>query len=205
MASNPPPPSEPPPPPPPPGSPATTPSGAHPYAPQPSAQPPYTAQPYGYGAVAERRPFRRNPSLLLAQVLLIIQGILGLLFGAALILLAVAGNRFFSNINLHNVNGVDVIGAATSVLIGAGIVAIVIAILVIFGAVRVGRPSQVARWLLAIFEVLVLLGTLNGLQTANGGNRTLGTIIALVVEALVLFGLVIDPATYRAFARRNLP
>ncbi len=197
MASMPPPPNQPPPPPS--GTPAAQPGpAAYPPAPQPYA--PYPAQPYAYGA---RMPFKRNAMLIVAQVLAILQGILVLLAAAGAILVGVAANGLLSGVNLHNVNGYNFAGAATGVFIGAGVVLLIIGILVIVGGVRVGHPSQVARWLLAAWEILVLLGTLNGLRV-NTGNGVVGSIVALVIEALILYGLVIDPATYRAFARKNL-
>ena len=157
-------------------------------------------------------PFRRNAMLVFAQVLVIIQGSLGVLVGLAVILLGIVANGAISGLNLHNVNGYNFAGAATSVLIVIGVVLLVLFIFVIIGGVRVGHPSQVARWLLAAFEILLLLGTISSLTrqaTGNGigtgtGNGPAGSIVALVIEGLILYGLIIDPATYRAFARKNL-
>jgi hypothetical protein len=185
---------------PPSGSPA-----APPGYPQPYPQQPYAAQPYGYVPGA-RLPFRRNAMLVLAQVLVIIQGSLGVLVGLGVILLGIVANGAISGLNLHNVNGYNFAGAATGVLIAVGVVLLVLFIFVIIGGVRVGHPSQVARWLLAAFEILALLGTISSLsrQTAGTGNGPVGSIVALVIEGLILYGLIIDPATYRAFARKNL-
>ena len=209
MASYPPPPGQPPQPPsgPPTGGPPSGYPAAPPGYPQPYPQQPYAAQPYGY-APGARLPFRRNAMLILAQVLVIIQGCLGVLAGLAFILLGIAANGAISGLNLNNVNGYNFAGAATGVLIAIGVVLLVLFTFVIIGGVRVGHPSQVARWLLAAFEILVLLGTVSSLtrqaSVSVNGNGTVSTIVALVFEGLILYGLIIDPATYRAFARKNL-
>ncbi len=210
MASYPQPPGQPPQPPSgPPSGPPTGSPAAPPGYPQPYPQQPYAAQPYGYVPGA-RLPFRRNAMLVLAQVLVIIQGCLGVLVGLAVILLGIVANGAISGLNLHNVNGYNFAGAATGVLIAIGVVLLVLFIFVIIGGVRVGHPSQVARWLLAAFEILALLGTISSLtrQTTGigtgTGNGPVGSIVALVIEGLILYGLIIDPATYRAFARKNL-
>lgn len=147
-------------------------------------------------------PFKRNPMLIVAQVIAILQGILLLLAAAAFVALALVANGVLSGVNLQNINGYNFASAAFGVFIGVAVVLFILGVLVIIGGVRVGHPSQVARWLLAVFEILLLLGTLGGLRTT--GNSAVSSIVALVIEVIVLYGLVIDPATYRAFARKNL-
>jgi hypothetical protein len=143
--------------------------------------------------------------LILAQVLAIIQGCFGVLLGLGVILLGIAAGGAISGFNLHNVNGVDIATTATGVLIAVGVILLVISIFVIIGGVRVGHPSQVARWLLAAFEILLLIGTVQGFTVRNAsGNGAVSSIVALVIEGLILYGLIIDPATYRAFSRKNL-
>ena len=210
MASYPGPPGQPPQPPsgPPSGPPTGGPPSGYPAAPpgypQPYPQQPYVPQPYGYGPGA-RLPFRRNAMLILAQVLAIIQGCFGILIGLGVILLGIAAGGAISGFNLHDVSGYNFAGAAAGVLIVVGVVVLVISIFVIIGGVRVGHPSQVARWLLAVYEILLLIGTVQGLTVRNAsGNGAVSAIVFLVIEALILYGLIIDPATYRAFARKNL-
>jgi hypothetical protein len=203
-------------PPTPPGGPPAQPPGGGPPAQYPPAYQPhpgqypqpypgqypqtYPGQAYPYGA---RMPFKRNPMLLVVQVLAILQGILLVLAAAGFVLLGLVANGVFSGVNLHNVNGYNFAGAAFGVFIGVGVVLLILGVLVIIGGVRVGHPSQVARWLLAVFEILLLLGTLSGFSTT--GRAAVSSIVALVIEAIILYGLVIDPATYRAFGRKNLP
>jgi hypothetical protein len=191
------------PPPPPPGAP---PGGGPPaqyppaYQPYPGQYPqPYPGQPYGYQT---RMAFKRNPMLIVAQVIAILQGILLVLGAAAFVLLGLAVNGVFSGVNLNNINGYNFAGATFGLFIGVGVVLLILGVLVIIGGVRVGHPSQVARWLLVAFEIILLLGTLSGLRTT--GNAAASSIVALVIEVIVLYGLVIDPATYRAFGRKNL-
>jgi hypothetical protein len=147
-------------------------------------------------------PFKRNPMLIVAQVIAILQGILLVLGAAAFVLLGLAVNGVLSGVNLHNINGYNFADATFGLFIGVGAVLLILGVLVIIGGVRVGHPSQVARWLLVAFEILVVLGTLSGFRTT--GNAAVSSIVALVIEAIILYGLVIDPATYRAFARKNL-
>lgn len=210
MASNPTPPSQPPQGPP--GAPPSAPPSGYPAAP---GYPPaygqsypgqsYAAQPYVAGP---RLPIKRNAMLILAQVLAIIQGVFGILIAAGLVLLGLALNGAISGIDLHNVSGYNFANGAAGFLFGFAVVLLVISVLVIIAAVRTGHPSQVARWLLAAFEILLFIGTLQGLLVrttfSSNGNGVVGSIVVLVIEGLVIYGLVIDPATYRAFARKNL-
>ncbi|HYL70746.1 MAG TPA: hypothetical protein VEY89_05535 [Candidatus Dormibacteraeota bacterium] len=214
MASNT-PPSQPPQGPPygPPGAPPSAPPTGYPAAPgyppaygQSYTGQPYAAQPYVAGP---RLPIKRNAMLILAQVLAIIQGVLGILLAAGLVLLGLALNGAISGIDVHNVNGFDFANGAAGFLFGFAVVVLVVSVLVIIAAVRTGHPSQVARWLLAAFEILLFIGSLQGLllrTTVNGnGGSVIYSIVVLVIEGLVIYGLIIDPATYRAFARKNLP
>ena len=168
----------------------------------------YPAQPYGYYPAA-RLPFKRNAFLIVAQVLAIIQGVLGLLVGLGIILLGVAGpGRLQDYINSHpgvfnNNNGVDFVNVATGVFIGIGVFVLVLFTIVLILGVAAGRPSQVARWILAILEVLFLLGSLRILGAGN--TSSVAAIVQLVWEGLIIIGLIIWPATYAAYARRNLP
>jgi hypothetical protein len=199
-------------PPTPPGGPPAQPPGAPPgsgppaqyppaYQPYPGQYPqPYPGQPYAY---ATKQPFKRNAMLLVAQIIAVLQGILLVLAAAAFVLLALVANGVLSGVNLQNINGYNFANAAFGVFIGVAVVLFILGVLVIIGGVRVGHPSQVARWLLAAFEILLLIGSVSSLRTT--GNAAVSSIVALVIEVIVLYGLVIDPATYRAFARKNLP
>lgn len=209
MASNPPPPGQPPQPPsaPPLGPPTGYPAAGAPPQYGQSYPQPFTAQPY---VPTPHMPIKRNPMLILAQVLAIIQGSLGILVAIGLVFLGLALNGAFSGIDLHNVNGFNFAGGAAGVLFGVAVVALVVSVLVIIAAVRTGHPSQVARWLLAAFEILAFIGSLQGLVArstfnSNGnGSGVIYSIVVLVIEGLIIYGLIIDPATYRAFGRRNL-
>jgi len=167
----------------------------------------YPPQPYGY-APAAALPFRRNASLILAQVLAIIQSSLGMLLGIGILLLGIFGaSRLQDYINQHpdqfNNTTVNFGSGVLGFVIGVGVVIFIIFALLTFLAIRAGRPSQAARWILAVVEVLFLLGSLRGLGA--GGNATISSIVSIVWEGLIVIGLIIDPNTYRAYARRNLP
>jgi hypothetical protein len=90
---------------------------------------------------------------------------------------------------------------------------------VITFALYAGRPSQVARWILAGFEIVAFL-TFLPLVTGSGlgfgfsfapviviGTAGLANLVPpwvmLAVQAVIIYGLVIHPATHRAFAARK--
>ncbi|MBV8444595.1 MAG: hypothetical protein JOZ92_01630 [Candidatus Dormibacteraeota bacterium] len=199
-------PPSPPGPPPQPGGAYVPPQASGPIGPPPVGYPTgYPAQPYGYYP-ATRQPFKRNGFLILAQVLAIIQGVFVMLGGLAFILLPLIFiDRLQQFINDNNlvVNGtvIDAHNAIVPFIVVGAIVA-AIGVLITLLAVLAGRPSQVARWILAILEILFLLGSL---RTLGNGNATTFTIVAFVIEGLIIIGLIIWPATYAAYARRNLP
>jgi hypothetical protein len=144
--------------------------------------------------------------LILAQVLAIIQGVLAMMLGAAIAAAPfVVEDRLQRYISQHNlaVNGTVVtVSQATVGFVVAGAIVFIIGALLTFLAVRAGHPSQVARWFLAVIEILFLIGALR--ELGIGGYTGRAVIGEVVVDALIVIGLIIWPTTYLAYARRNL-
>jgi hypothetical protein len=91
---------------------------------------------------------------------------------------------------------------------------LVVGLVMVVAGVRVGRASQIARWLLAAWEIVafftllalvtgngVWLGSLSVVALSSSGVGFVSPYLVLGVEAAVIYGLAVDPATYRAFAR----
>lgn len=168
----------------------------------------YAPQPYNPIALPPL-PFQRNGMLVLAQLLAIVQGILGLVTGVNLI----RADLFFNNLS----PGFPVPGAVDGIFVTWGVAVLVIASLVIVAAIRAGHPSQIARWFLAIWEIIAFLTILaaltgNGLGlgfltllvvAAAGGAGLAPLLVVLAVQVLIIYGLVLHPATNQAFARLN--
>jgi hypothetical protein len=189
-------------------------SSSSPSAAPPSRQPPpfpqpYLAhqlqglppQPYRYGPDA---PFglQRSTILLAVQGLVIIQGVLALITAINVFRLAVAIDSITSVITLPGSTGSAV------PIFGVGV--LIVAFLLIIAGIRVGHPSSSARLLLAIWEIAAFLitllfvaggqdlGWLTVFLLLTGGFPLVDIGIVLAVEALVILGLVIHPAAYRA-------
>jgi hypothetical protein len=176
------------------------------YASRRDPQPQYTTPLYNPVVLAPL-PFQRNGMLVLAQLLAIVQGILGLITGVNLI----RADVFFNNLS----PGFPVPGAVNGIFITWGVAVLIIASLVIAAAIRAGHPSQIARWFLAIWEIIAFLTILaaltgNGLGlgfltllvvAAAGGAGLAPLLVVLGIQALIIYGLVMHPATNQAFAR----
>jgi hypothetical protein len=134
--------------------------------------------------------------------LVIIQGVLALITAINVIRLAVAIDSITSVITLPGSTGSAV------PIFGAGV--LIVAFLLIIAGIRVGHPSSSARLLLAIWEIAAFLitllfvaggqelGWLTVFLLLTGGFPLVDIGIVLAVEALVILGLVIHPAAYRA-------
>ena len=206
-------------PPQPPAYPPAYPPGGQP--PQPQQQPypgayqgqmPQGAYAAGYYAATPGYPgvpvTRRTGWLTFAQVIVIIEASLFLLIGIGVVALGVYVmthgndiNTAFSNVSGYTPTSVNVAGG---VFVGIGAVVAVIAILWLVLGVTLGRPSNVSRWIIVVFVVLAAVGDLASL--ANGrytGSGVIGTLVLFGINALVLYALLIDPATRRAFAART--
>lgn len=130
-----------------------------------------------------RRRFKRNVALLLAQLVAITQGVIAILNG----------------VNAHGPK--DTSTTALTIAIGAAVVV---------AAIVVVRPSRVARLLLILWELVAMLFTIGVLVHARdllsvfvsaAGVGILQPGLALALAAVILYGLLLHPATRVAFAR----
>ena len=129
------------------------------------------------------RRFKRNVALLLAQLVALTQGVIAILNG----------------VNAHGPKNNVV--AAMTIVIGAAVVV---------AAVFVVRPSRVARFLLILWELVAMLFTIGVLVHAQdlvtvfvsaAGVGVIQPLVAFALQAVILYGLLLHPATRDAFAR----
>jgi len=192
------PPGEPPPYAPPPGpySPGNAYSGQMPYAPQAMPQPVVV------------KVHKRTFWLTIAQIIIIVKAILVILLAAASVAIGVyilaAGHAA-----LHNIPGYDnyatqfgnsFVNAAGALFFAIAIVPLFIGIVDLVLGIIVGRPSNVARWIIVVLDILSILIALSDFARVNSGTGDLILIVYLVLQVLVLYAMLLDPATRRNFA-----
>lgn len=149
--------------------------------------------------------------LLLAQILAIVQGLLAVVAAIELFSASSSSSSFLPGFAITALFG--------GTLVTWGVEILIVGVLVITFALYAGRPSQVARWILAGWEIIAFL-TFLPLVTGSGlgfgftfapviviGAAGLANLVPawvmLAVQALIIYGLVIHPATHRAFAARK--
>jgi hypothetical protein len=180
-----------------------------PYAggPRPSVQQPRTPARY-VAAGGVRTPFTRNAMLVIAQLLVITQGVFTVITGVQLIRQGLAAGAVFKALGAERaVISVVTVGGLTA---GAGV-------LLGLAGMFVGRPSPGLRWLITVWEIAVLTATVLALTMSGPivGLLVLGVALvsglgfvsvaaALAIEAAIIYALAVHPATYRAFARDAL-
>jgi len=142
----------------------------------PPTQPfaPYPAYPAQYAAPLTAR--RRTGWMITAQVLLIVQAVAGLLLGVLCVAFGVyilIARRDLGSITsisgVHVVLTESLLGTAAGVIIGVGVVVIALSGLWLWGGIATGRPSSTARWVMAIFTILITLADVGSLL--NSTNR----------------------------------
>ena len=136
----------------------------------------------------------------LAQILTIIESILYVLFGVLIILAGTVLTSYLtSNYSSFTVNGVTYnLTAYTLAFVIGGAIAAIIGLLLLWASIRLGKPSNGARWVVIIWQILVLLGGISSLVNRGG----LYGLVGLVISVIVLYALLIDPPTRHAFTRR---
>jgi hypothetical protein len=155
--------------------------------------------------------FERNGMLLLAQLAAVVQGVLAVVAAIELFSASSSSNSFLPAFAFTALFG--------GTLVTWGVEILIAGLLVIIFALYAGRPSQVARWILAGFEIVAFL-TFLPLVTGSGlgfgfsfapviviGTAGLANLVPpwvmLAVQAVIIYGLLIHPATHRAFAART--
>lgn len=168
------------------------------------------AQPYGAQPVAPApKHHKRTFFLTLAQFIMITLAILRILIGLAAAgfgVLFVTGGRAriellpgydqaFANL------GTDVFNVLSAVLFAFAAYWLVTGVVDLVLGIVVGRPSNVARWIIIVLDVLSLIYVLDGLANGPGGGLyTLVLVILLACKVIVFYSLALDPATRRNFA-----
>ena len=64
----------------------------------------------------------------------------------------------------------------------------------------VGRPSNVARWIIIVLDVISIIIALADFANARTSIGALILVVYLALQVIVLYALLIDPATRRDFA-----
>ena len=180
-----------------------SPGGA--YAGQMPAQP-YVSQPMPQPVVV--KVHKRTFWLTLAQIIIIVFAIARILLG---ILAAGIGVLFLTagRARIESLPGYDqaagqlgngVINVLAAFLFAVAAYWLISGIIDLILGIIVGRPSNVARWFIIVLDVISLLYVIDLLTRGIGGAFTLVPLVFLVGKVIVLYALLIDPATRRNFA-----
>ncbi|MGH9271447.1 MAG: hypothetical protein ACRDZ2_09245 [Ilumatobacteraceae bacterium] len=125
--------------------------------------------PYAAGAVAPRRPVLLG----IVTILMIIAGVIAIISGIIAIV-------------LRNNAEVDV---TPGTAVGIGIAAIISGLISIALAMALRRGSRIARTLVAIYEVLHIIGLVIALIRYGHGTYLTSAIISIVFALIVLYYL----------------
>ena len=175
------------------------------YAGQMPAQP-YMSQPMPQPVVV--KVHKRTFWLTIAQIIIILKAIVILLLAAGSIAIGVyilaAGHAA-----LHNIPGYDnyatqfgnsFVNAAGALFFAIAVVPLIIGIVDLILGIIVGRPSQVARWIIIVLDVLSIIVALADFGRVNTNTGDIVLIVYLALQVIVLYALLIDPPTRRNFA-----
>ncbi|MFZ2034597.1 MAG: hypothetical protein WAW53_12645 [Candidatus Dormiibacterota bacterium] len=175
------------------------------YAGQMPAQP-YMSQPMPQPVVV--KVHKRTFWLTIAQIIIILKAIVILLLAAGSIAIGVyilaAGHAA-----LHNIPGYDnyatqfgnsFVNAAGAFFFVIAVVPLIIGIVDLILGIIVGRPSQVARWIIIVLDVLSIIVALADFGRVNTNTGDIVLIVYLALQVIVLYALLIDPPTRRNFA-----
>jgi hypothetical protein len=167
---------------------------------------PYMSQPMPQPVVV--KVHKRTFWLTIAQIIIIVKAILIILLAAASVAIGVyiltAGHAA-----LHNIPGYDnyatqfgnsFVNAAGALFFAFAIVPLIIGIVDLILGIVVGRPSNVARWIIVVLDVLSIIIALTDLGRVNTSTGTLIVVVYVALQVIVLYALVIDPPTRRNFA-----
>jgi hypothetical protein len=159
------------------------------------------------------RVHRRTFFLTVAQLIIIVRAVLILMTGIAAVGLGVyalvAGREKLSTLpgydRYFTQFGEAVLNAAIAFFIVAGAILIVIGVIDLLLGIFVGRPSNVARWIIIVLDVLTAAGLLSRLSAHLTDTGALILVVLLGLKAIVFYALVLDPATRRNFAGTMQP
>jgi len=167
---------------------------------------PYVSQPMPQPVVV--KVHKRTFWLTIAQIIIILKAILIILIAAGSaaigVYILVAGHAA-----LHNIPGYDnyatqfgnsFVNAAGAIFIAIAVVPLLIGIVDLILGIIVGRPSNVARWIIVVLDVVSIVIALADFANAKTSTGDVILIVYLVLQVIVLYALLLDPATRRNFA-----
>jgi hypothetical protein len=210
-------------PPQPPGSLPPQPPGVAPPGGQPPAGPPqgpyapggaYAGQmPQQYVSQAMPQPVvvkvhKRTAFLTIAQLIIILFAIarilLGVLAAGVGVLFLTAGRARIESLPGYQQAagqlGNGVINVLAAFLFAVAAYWLISGVIDLILGIIVGRPSNVARWIIIVLDVISLLYVIDLLTRGVGGLFTLIPLVFLIGKAIVLYALLLDPPTRRNFA-----
>ena len=210
-------------PPQPPGSPPPQPPGVSPPGvPQPAGPPqgPYSPggayagqMPQQYVSQPMPQPIvvkvhKRTFWLTIAQIIIILKAILIILLAAASVAIGVyilaAGHAALHNIpgysNYQTQFGNSFVNAAGALFFAIAVVPLIVGIVDLILGIVVGRPSNVARWIIIVLDVISIIIALADFANAKTSTGAVILVVYLALQVIVLYALLIDPATRRNFA-----
>ena len=182
--------------------------------PPPAAPPPLYSDTYGASMQYAAPPAPpRSGWILVAQILMVVKGILWLIFGLGIgtlgIYLLAHGADVRQEIGppgYHGLYGLSkgLAGVAVAFTITAGAFCLAVGVADILLGVTLGRPSNAARWftvvLTSIAGVIAVLGIVG--QAGNRGGGAGGVVflaVWLAVNIVIFYALVIDERSRRVF------
>jgi hypothetical protein len=151
---------------------------------------------------------KRTFWLTIAQIIIILKAILIILLAAASVAIGVyiltAGHDALHNIpgydNYANQFGNAFVNAAGALFFAFAVVPLIIGIVDLILGIIVGRPSNVARWIIVVLDVISIIIALTDFGRVNSSTGDLILVVYLALQVIVLYALLIDPATRRNFA-----
>lgn len=166
----------------------------------------YVSQPMPQPVVV--KVHKRTFWLTIAQIIIILKAILIILLAAASVAIGVyilsAGHAALHNIpgynNYRAQFGDAFFNAAGALFFAIAVVPLVIGIVDLILGIVVGRPSNVARWIIVVLDVISLIIALTDLGRVNSSAGVLVIVVYVALQVIVLYALLIDPPTRRNFA-----
>ena len=166
---------------------------------------PAGAQPMGIVPV---KVHRRTFFLTLAQIIIIVKAILTILFalgiGAIGVYILIAGHAAIANIpgytQYQTQFGNAFIDSAGYIFLVIAFIPLVIGIVDIVLGIVVGRPSNVARWIIIVLDVISIIFAVADFGRVHTNTGDVFLVVYLVLQVIVLYALLLDPATRRNFA-----
>jgi len=167
---------------------------------------PYMSQPMPQPIVV--KVHKRTFWLTIAQIIIIVKAILIILLSAASVAIGVyiltAGHAALHNIpgydNYANQFGNAFVNAAGALFFAFAVVPLIIGIVDLILGITVGRPSNVARWIIVVLDILSIIIALTDFARVNSSTGDLILVVYIALQVLVLYAMLLDPATRRNFA-----